>query len=48
MYCTSVVSLEGAKADSYVIVDNRLGELSEWDIPLLVELIKDIEAVEGY
>lgn len=37
------LDLNGAKADSYVIIDNRLNELSEWDTPLLIDMIKDIE-----
>ena len=37
------LDFEGAKADAYVIIDNKLNELSEWDIPLLESLIKDIE-----
>ena len=37
------LDFDGAKADAYVIIDNKLNELSEWDIPLLESLIKDIE-----
>ena len=37
------LDFEGAKADAYVIIDNKLNEMSEWDIPVLVDLIKEIE-----
>ena len=37
------LALEGAKADAYVIVDNKLNELAQWDTELLMDLIKDID-----
>ena len=40
---TLKLDFEGAKADAYVIIDNKLNEMSEWDIPILVDLIKEIE-----
>ena len=39
-----VLPLKGTAADAYVIVDNRLNELSSWDENLLAELIIDIDA----
>jgi len=39
-----VLPLKGAAADAYVIVDNRLNELSSWDENLLAEMIIDIDA----
>jgi len=39
-----VLPLSGTAADSYVIVDNRLNELSEWDEEILSSLISDIDA----
>jgi len=39
-----VLPLSGAAADSYVVVDNRLNELSEWDEDILSSLISDIDA----
>ena len=36
--------LSGAAADAYVIVDNKLNELSEWDEDILSSLISDIDA----
>jgi hypothetical protein len=41
---TIVLPLTGAKADAYVVVDNKLSELSEWDEILLADLISDIDA----
>jgi DNA modification methylase len=35
--------LTGAAADAYVVVDNKLNELSEWDESLLADLISDID-----
>jgi len=40
-----VLPLSGAAADAYVIVDNKLNELSEWDEDILSGLISDIDAV---
>jgi DNA modification methylase len=39
-----VLPLSGAAADAYVVVDNKLSELSEWDEELLSSLISDIDA----
>ena len=39
-----MLPLSGAAADAYVIVDNRLNELSSWDENLLAEMIIDIDA----
>jgi len=36
--------LTGAAADAYVIADNKLNELSEWDETVLADLIADIDA----
>ena len=38
-----VLPLTGAAADAYVIADNKLNELSEWDENLLAELISEID-----
>jgi DNA modification methylase len=40
---TLVLPLRGEKADAYVIVDNKLNELSTWDEGLLVTMLKDLE-----
>lgn len=40
------LDLNGTKADAYVILDNKLNELSEWDAPLLIDMIKDIESAD--
>lgn len=40
---TLKLDFEGAKADAYVIIDNKLNEMSEWNVPILVDLIKEIE-----
>ena len=40
---TLKLDFEGAKADAYVIIDNKLNEMSDWDIPILVDLRKEIE-----
>ena len=39
-----VLPLTGAAADAYVIADNKLNEMSEWDENLLAELISEIDA----
>jgi DNA modification methylase len=39
-----VLPLTGAAADAYVIADNKLNELSEWDESVLADLIADIDA----
>jgi DNA modification methylase len=39
-----VLPLTGAAADAYVIVDNKLNELSEWDETILAELLTDIDS----
>lgn len=39
-----VLPLTGAAADAYVIADNKLNELSEWDETVLADLIADIDA----
>lgn len=36
------LDLEGEKADAYLIADNKIQEETEWDIPLLTDLIKDL------
>ena len=38
-----VLPLSGAAADAYVIADNKLNELSEWDENLLADLISEID-----
>jgi DNA modification methylase len=40
---TIVLPLCGAAADAYVIVDNKLNELSGWDTELLTAMLKDLE-----
>jgi hypothetical protein len=40
---TITLPLTGAAADAYVIVDNKLNELSEWDEAVLADLISDID-----
>jgi len=39
-----VLPLTGAAADAYVIADNKLNEMSEWDENLLAGLISEIDA----
>ena len=39
-----VLPLTGAAADAYVIADNKLNELSEWDENILADLIAEIDA----
>ena len=36
--------LEGAKAEAYLIADNRLQDETDWDMELLRELVSEIEA----
>ena len=38
-----VLPLSGAAADAYVIADNKLNELSEWDEATLADLISEID-----
>jgi len=38
-----ILPLSGAAADAYVIVDNKLNELSSWDENLLCSLLTDLE-----
>jgi len=38
-----VLPLTGAAADAYVIADNKLNELSEWDETILADLISEID-----
>ncbi|MCL2796838.1 MAG: ParB/Srx family N-terminal domain-containing protein [Firmicutes bacterium] len=38
-----VLPLSGAAADAYVIVDNKLNELSSWDENLLCSMLTDLE-----
>ena len=40
---TVILPLSGAAADAYVIADNKLNELSEWDENLLADLISEID-----
>lgn len=37
-----VLPLEGEKADAYLIADNRLQEETDWDMPLLKEVVQDL------
>jgi hypothetical protein len=39
-----VLPLTGAAADAYVIADNKLNELSEWDENILADLVAEIDA----
>jgi len=39
-----VLPLEGAKADAYLILDNKLCEMSDWDAELLLDMIDNIDA----
>jgi DNA modification methylase len=39
-----ILPLSGAAADAYVIADNKLNELSEWDENILADLIADIDS----
>ncbi len=41
-----VLPLSGAKADAYMIADNRLQEDSDWDEELLAELVEELEAID--
>jgi ParB-like chromosome segregation protein Spo0J len=34
--------LSGAKADAYMIADNKLQDLTEWDIPTLDDLLQEL------
>ncbi|WP_407312079.1 site-specific DNA-methyltransferase [Desulfosporosinus sp. SB140] len=36
------LDLEGEKADAYLIADNKIQEETDWDIPLLTDLLKDL------
>jgi len=38
-----VLPLSGAKADAYMIADNRLQEDSDWDEELLAELVEELK-----
>ena len=38
--------LSGAKADAYLIADNRLQDETEWDIPGLKDLLEDLDSGE--
>lgn len=38
-----VLNLDGAKADAYLIADNKLQEETEWDLPVLKELLEELE-----
>jgi DNA modification methylase len=40
---TIQLALKGDAADAYVIVDNKLTELSGWDADLLTEMMRDLE-----
>jgi DNA modification methylase len=39
-----ILPLSGVAADAYVIADNKLNELSEWDENILADLIADIDS----
>lgn len=39
-----VLPLDGAKADAYLILDNKLCEMSQWDAELLLDMIDTIDA----
>ena len=38
--------LEGAKAEAYLIADNRLQEETDWDLPKLKDLLQDMDTGE--
>ena len=37
--------LEGARAEAYMIADNRLQELTEWDMPILKDLLLEMDSL---
>ena len=38
--------LEGAKAEAYLIADNRLQDETEWDLPMLKDLLQELDTGE--
>ena len=38
--------LEGAKAEAYLIADNRLQEETDWDLPKLKDLLQELDTGE--
>jgi len=41
-----ILDLEGEKADAYLIADNKLQEETEWDLPILKELMGELNIGE--
>lgn len=41
-----ILDLEGAKADAYLIADNKLQEETEWDLPVLKDLLEELDTGE--
>jgi len=41
-----ILDLEGAKADAYLIADNKLQEETEWDLPVLKDLLGELDTGE--
>ncbi len=37
------LDLEGAKADAYLIADNKIQELTDWDLPALKDILQDLD-----
>ena len=37
------LDLEGAKADAYLIADNKTQDLTDWDLPLLKDLLQELD-----
>lgn len=40
------LDLEGAKADAYLIADNKTQDLTDWDLPLLKDLLQELDTGE--
>lgn len=43
---TIQIPLSGDKATAYLIADNKLNELTEWDIPELADLLVDLKDID--
>lgn len=38
------LELEGARAEAYMVMDNRSGALSDWDMPRLKDLLQELDS----